>query len=397
MPKQFETLEHFESLAENAIALLAERKELNPKVERTFDRPEAVDYLKTDYRTIEKYCAELGFDPRSKSNDEYDPAQWQLTLSQLYAIRDILPDSTILKKKLAKAARLQPKGCQIIVVQNQKGGVGKTLTSLVYATGLATEYQQNYRVAIIDMDGQSTLSSYYPSLTNERRTTIGKLLMLDPNSDNYAEHIKASISDTTIPNLKIIPADQTDRDIEGLFHEGIHEGNITNPYRRLDSVIKTIQDQFDFIIIDTPPSLGYGVINAYFAANAVIFPFAASQNDTDATCHYLTYLPRIYRILIQEGHQGYNFMKMLLTNYEDSYSAQEVISELKDFFPLELLPTKFHKSEAVRLCAKERNSIYDISKSKYSGTKSTFNKAKLNTNSLLTDLMDDVIKVWKNL
>ncbi|WP_390240624.1 ParA family protein [Vibrio sp. R78045] len=392
------TLKKLESFAKGASDLLEERKDLNPKRVRTFERPEAVEYLKTDYRTIEKYCADLNIDPRQKANDLYEPTPWQLTINDLYKIREALPETTILKKKLlASMPRMKAKGCQIIVVQNQKGGVAKTLTTITLATGTATEYHQQYRVAIIDMDGQSTLSTYQPNLTSSKRTTIGDLLPLDPKSNEYIKTVKNAISDTTIPNLKIIPADQSDRDVEATFHEGVHEGTITNPYKRLKSIIDAIKSDFDVIYIDTPPSLNFASINAYFAATSVLFPFGASQNDTDATCQYLTYLPSIYRLLIKEGHNGYDFMKMLITNYEESYSSQEVMSELKEYFPLELLPTKFNKSEAIKVCAKERNSIYDISKSCYPGTKSTFNKAKLNTNALLSEVMDEITKVWKNI
>ncbi len=397
MNKSIETLEKFETLADSALELLNERADLNPKRGRTFDRPEAVDYLKCDYRTIEKYCADLGIDPRSRANDPLEPIAWQLTLDELYQIRDVLPETTILKKKLAGVnPRMQPKGCQVIVVQNQKGGVAKTLSAITLATGTATEYHQGYRVAVIDMDGQSTLSSYQPNLTNEPRSTIGELLELDPQSDSYPEKVKSGISDTTISNLKIIPADQSDRDVEATFHNLMHEGLMTNPYERLLSIIDVIRDDFDIIYIDTPPSLNYASINAYRASTGVIFPFGAAQNDTDATCQYFTYLPKIYRLLIKLGHEGYDFIKMLITNYEESYSSQEVMSELKEYFPLDLLPTKFNKSEAIRVCSKERNTIYDISKSGYTGTKSTFSKAKLNTNAVLADVMDEITKVWKS-
>lgn len=392
MSRQIETLKELETIAQGASELLAQREDIRPKLPRTFDRPDAVEYLKCDYRTIEKHAAELGFDPKAHVSSGIN---WMLDINQIYKIRDALPESTILKKKLKPFNRKKNQKAQVLVVQNQKGGVGKTLSCITMATGIAMEYHEGYRIAVIDMDGQSTLSSYQPSLDGEERPTIGELIQIDPQTEGYRELIRASVSDTTIPNLKIIPAAQGDRDIEAIFHEGVFSNSISSPYSRLKAVIDAISDDVDIVLIDTPPSLGYASINAYNAATSVIVPLGANQNDTDATCQYLSYLPKIYRNLIAQGHQGYDFIKFLLTNYEEnSASSLEVREELNEHFNGYLFSTTFKKSEAVRLCSLDRNTVYDLSKSMYSGHKSTFKNAKLNADQILMDIMLQVRKVW---
>ncbi|MGR5448631.1 ParA family protein [Vibrio sp. PNB22_3_1] len=399
MKDQFDTLSEFELLAEKAKKLLNLRDILNPKDERTFNNNEAKLYLDSSKATVNKYAEELGFDTGRMADDPVDPKKWVLTLSEIYAIRDALPKSSNLKRTLASAdEKYKPNLCQVIVIQNQKGGVGKTISTLTLASGLAVKFHEQYRVCVIDMDGQSTLSSFYPpvsSLKGVKRVTVGELMSLDPEVDGYKEKVKSAVSDTLVPNLKIIPSDQSDRDVETQFHEGVHSGAIKDPYKRLRSVIDQVRDDFDIILIDTPPSLGFSSLNAYLAASSVIFPFGASQNDTDATLQYLKFLPRIYRIMMKEGHSGYDFVSMLITNYENSISSQEVLMELsRSSLSESVLDVKFNKSEAIRVCAKQRNSLYDMSSSQYPGIKKTYQSAVLNADSLVISIMLKIKKVW---
>lgn len=393
MSRSIETLVELEKIASNAIELLNKREVTRPKLPRTFDCVDAVEYLKCDYRTIEKHAAELGIDPKAYAQQGI---KWLVTLDDIYKIRDALPETTILKKKYTPFKRFPSQKTQVIVNMNQKGGVGKTMTCITIASGMAVEFHEGYRICVIDMDGQSTLSAYQPSVTGEPRTTIGELMQINPDVESYKEKIKGSVSDTTIPNLKIIPAAQNDRDVENIFHEGVFSGTIDSPYTRLKSVIEAIEDDFDIILVDTPPSLGYASINAYNAATSVIMPLGANLNDTDATCQYLSYLPKMYKSLIAQGHQGYDFVKLLLTNFEEnSATSLDVQDELSAYFDGHLFTSTFKKSEAIRRCSLDKNTVYDLSRSMYDGHKATFKSAKINADAIVFEVMRLVRAVWR--
>lgn len=377
--------------AEKSKNLLLERNEDFAKFQRTFNSTEAKEYLKADYRTIVKQLEVLGIDPTRFKDDGYD---WILTLEEIYMVRKNLPQSTTLKRKYKKFVRSERQKSQRIIIQNQKGGVGKTLTAITLATGFAINYHEEYRILLVDMDGQSTLSSYFPS--DENRVTVGDLIKIDPSTANYDELIKASISSTTIPNLKIITADQVDRDIETVFHQGFKNGEIKQPELRLDKVLSALENDFDIIIIDTPPSLGYASTNAYFAGTSVIFPLGANHNDLDATLQYLRFLPAIYADFARMGHKGYDFMKFLLTNYEANASSQiEITSTLLCNFSDSILSTQFKKSEAIRRCSLNKKSVFELSNSEYDEHKQTFKKAVSETKPVIEALMFEIQNVWK--
>ncbi|MFA0108229.1 ParA family protein, partial [Vibrio splendidus] len=71
-------------------------------------------------------------------------------------------NTTVLKKRHKPFQRTAKQKTQIIAVQNQKGGVSKTSLANAIATGLSINYHVGYKICLIDMDGQSTLTSFYP-------------------------------------------------------------------------------------------------------------------------------------------------------------------------------------------------------------------------------------------
>jgi ATPases involved in chromosome partitioning len=390
--QQINTLELLDELAEASQSITINSGEIHPKVPRTFTKKEATDYLKCDPRTLARYAAELEIDTAKYREHGID---FLMTIEEIYAVRDKLPSTSILKKKHEQFVRSAHQKCQRLVIQNQKGGVSKTVTAITLGTGLAIELHQQYRVCLVDMDGQSTLTMYQPPAEGEERTTtVGDLMCMDPDSEGFANTVKGAVYDTTVPNMKILPADQADRELEAEFHKGLFEGTITSPYTRLSRILEVIEDDFDVIIIDTPPSFGFAALNSYHAATSIIFPLSTSQNDVDATCQYLTYLPRVYKTLLNSGHNGYDFIRMLVTNFEESTSSLEMLDTLSTHFDPFLYKTCFKKSEAVRKTSLEKNSVFDLSKSTFDGTKSTLQAAKINARAVVDEVHRDLKNVW---
>ena len=303
----------------NQRLLANHRKEL-----RNFTRAEASAYLGIDAKTLDRYVTAAEIDPR-----RHEDSQWSIDIAEMYKVRNLLPDNL---RKDAKFIRSKQQKTQVMVIQNQKGGVGKTVSAATIASGLATEFHQEYRVGLIDMDGQATLSMYYaPEAEQEGNLSVGDLMMktfdLD-EGETVEQVISESFLETTIPNLRILPAAQSDRAMEGWFHEQVFGQTLASPYSLLKDIIDSVKDEFDIIIIDTPPSLGYATFNAYFAATNVVFPLSITENDIDATCSYFSYIPQVWALLENANHEGYDFMKILLTNHRDSSTTTELMNNL---------------------------------------------------------------------
>ncbi len=145
---------------------------------------------------------------------------------------------------------------RIIAIANQKGGVGKTTTAINLSACLAESGQ---RVLAIDLDPQGNMTSGLGVDKNELENTVYEL-MLDECS------IKESMTNTVMDNLKLIPSNVNlaGAEIELL---GINEKEYI-----LKNAVDYIRDDFDYIIIDCPPSLNMLTINAMTTATSILVP-----------------------------------------------------------------------------------------------------------------------------
>jgi len=390
-----QTTSNFQSLKQGADAYIKRRNQrllANHRKElRNFTRAEASVYLGIDAKTLDKYVTAADIDPR-----RHEDSQWSIDIAEMYRVRDLLPEAL---RKEPKFSRSEQQSAQVIVIQNQKGGVGKTVSAATVASGLATEFHQEYRVGLIDMDGQATLSMYYaPEADQEGNLSVGDLIMRNFDLDEgetFEQAVSEAFLETTIPNLRILPAAQSDRAIEGWFHEQVFSHKLPSPYSILAEIIDAVKDEFDIIIIDTPPSLGCATYNAYFAATSVVFPLSITENDIDATCSYFSYIPQVWALLANANHDGYDFMKILLTNHRDSSTTTELMNSLYDHFAPYLYSKEFKHSEAIRQASSLLSTVFDMSKSEYPKSKSTFQTAQQNGYEVTSQIQRDILNVWR--
>ena len=145
---------------------------------------------------------------------------------------------------------------RIIAVANQKGGVGKTTTAINLAACLA---EAGKKVLTIDLDPQGNMTSGLGVDKNEVENTVYEL-MLDECS------IKESMTDTVVDGMKVIPSNVNlaGAEIELLV--------IPEKEYILRNAVDYIKEDYDFIVIDCPPSLNMLTINAMTTANSVLVP-----------------------------------------------------------------------------------------------------------------------------
>ncbi len=145
---------------------------------------------------------------------------------------------------------------KVISIANQKGGVGKTTTTINLSAALA---EKGKRILIIDIDPQGNTSSGFGVDKNQRENTVYELIL------GYSS-INEAIVHNVIPNLDLIPSNVNLAGAEIELIDKSHKEAI------LKKELDFVQEDYDYILIDCPPSLNVLTVNAMVASDAVLVP-----------------------------------------------------------------------------------------------------------------------------
>ena len=204
---------------------------------------------------------------------------------------------------------------RVIAVANQKGGVGKTTTAVNLAASLAAAEK---RVLLVDVDPQGNASSGLGHPQSEAHEPSVYDLLVGGQST-----VEDVIRKTDLPHLDLIAAN---RDLAGAEIELVP---LADRERQLRGPLRAVADRYDYVLIDTPPSLGLLTLNALCAADAVLVPLQCEYYALEG----LTALQRTIRLVGDNLNPGLEIEGIVLCMVDSRQNlTEQVANEVRAHF-----------------------------------------------------------------
>lgn len=202
---------------------------------------------------------------------------------------------------------------KIISIANQKGGVGKTTTAINLAASLAAV---EHPTLLIDLDPQSNATSGLGIETQTVTTSVYELMV-------GGEHASDAIRETELPFLDLIPSHMN---LVGAEIEMIDRDEREQIFK---NAVEPVSDEYDFVVIDCPPSLGLLTINSLTASDAVLIPVQCEYFALEG----LGQLLNTIKIVRQHLNTELEIEGVLLTMYDArTRLADQVAEEVRKYF-----------------------------------------------------------------
>jgi chromosome partitioning protein len=216
----------------------------------------------------------------------------------------------------------------IISVSNQKGGVAKSTTAINLSAGLALE---GYKVLLIDTDPQANASQVFihPEVEVPLEKSLYNVIV------NFTP-LASVIRKTDFPNLQIVPAHIRLSGIDLELSQAFDSRS-----ERLKRALEKVQDQFDYIIFDTPPSLGILTINAFTASDKLLVPVSTGFF---ALTGLVQLRETINMIRQTQLNPELDILGVLCTFADHTNVSKDVEKQLRDYFGEQVFTTTIPKN-----------------------------------------------------
>ncbi|NML19134.1 AAA family ATPase [Azohydromonas caseinilytica] len=257
----------------------------------------------------------------------------------------------------ARGARLRPAGAQAlsIAVANFKGGVAKTTTALTLAQGLSL---RGHRVLVVDCDPQGSLTTLFGILPDTEVQEDDTIL---PLATGAQSSIRYAIRPTYWDGIDLVAAAPSLFGAE--FALASRQGRRGGPefWRVLDAGLDEVRAEYDVILIDTPPALGYVTINALMAADGLLMPLPPNQLDFASSAQFWRLFADLaHQVTGAAGQKQFAFIDVLASRVDGNDASAAVVREwMGAAYGERLLQVEIPKSAAAAATAVEFGTVYD--------------------------------------
>lgn len=317
-----------------------------------------------------------------------------------YSLEDVANLRTIVAQGSRTPERYDPRRregehLQIVTVMNFKGGSGKTTTSAHLAQYLAL---RGYRVLAIDLDPQASLTAMFG---------VHSIMDLAPNSTIFAairydedrRPMKSVVRPTYIPGLDLAPGGLELMEFEHDTPRALaNRAGGTLFFDRVAEAIQAVETDYDIVIVDCPPQLGYLGISALVAATGVLVTVHPQMLDVMSMSQFLAMTKDLLGVVAEatassSGEPTYDFLRYLLTRFEPNDGPQNQMGGfLRTLFGEHVLNNPVFKSTAISDAGLTNQTIYEVDRRSF--TRGSYDRAIASVDAANAEIEALIRRVW---
>lgn len=377
--------EHAQNLSER---LQAHREQLFPpdaqRVLRKFTSGEAADLLGVK----DAYLRKLHLDGRGPSPEVRKGGRRYYSPADIQSLRVMLESGTNRVGSYLPGRR-DGDHLQVITVINFKGGSGKTTTAAHLAQKMALD---GYRVLAVDLDPQASLSALHGFQPEFDLLDGGTLY----DAIRYDDPVPLSdvIRKTYFTNLDLIPGNLDLMEFEHDTPRALMQRDEKLFFTRIGDALAAVEGDYDVVIIDCPPQLGYLTMSALSTATAVLVTVHPQMLDVMSMCQFLLMTSNLLGVVADAGgDMSYDWLRYVVTRYEPGDGPQnQMVSFMRSMFGDHVLNHTVLKSTAISDAGITKQTLYEVEKGQF--TRTTYERAMESLNAVNGEIEDLVQQAW---
>ena len=313
------------------------------------------------------------------------------TANQMLELREFLEANKKSDRRIYVPHRRAGEALQVLAVVNFKGGSGKTTTAAHLSQYLALT---GHRVLAIDLDPQASLTSLF-GIQPELDDTVSLYETL--RFDDERKPLSEIIQHTNIPRLDVVPANLLLQEYEydvplAISGKKGQEGRLF--HTRILNAVKEVDADYDVVIIDCPPQLGYLTITALMASTGILITIHPQMLDIMSMSQLLMMLGGIMTSVADAGAKiRVKWFRYLVTRFEPTDIPQaQMVGFMQSMFAQNMLTNHVLKSTAISDASIKKQSLYEVERSEF--VRATYDRAIESLNAVNGEVADLVHKTW---
>lgn len=359
------------------------------KMLKTFTSGEAAQLVGVS----DGFLRQLSIDGKGPSPEMSATGRRSYTLAQVHELRQHMATAKPKDALSYLPWRRHGEKLQTIAVANFKGGSAKTTTTIYLAQFLAL---QGYRVLAVDLDPQASLSSML-GVQPEFDLAEGDTLYGAIRYDDKRRPLKDIIRKTYFAGLDLVPGNLELMEFEHETPTALIEKKTTNSdifFRRVGVALSEVEADYDIVVIDCPPQLGYLTLGAVCAATSLLITIHPQMVDVASMSQFLLMTSDLMSVVRKAGGDlNHDLIRYVITRHEPHDGPQaQIVALLRNLFGDEVLAATVLKSTAIADAGLTKQTLYEIERGQV--RRSTFDRAIESLDAVNGEVLEGLRKVW---